>query len=101
MRRILLALRAEMLVYMQLTEEETHFCRRCLLPLPEGDYDSYDFCPWCGNSLSGYDPCFCQSCGLYCESCKYDVYSFVKNVRAAIQLPSSAELPAFIDKLLL
>ena len=31
------------------------------------------------------DPCFCQSCGLYCESCKYDVYSFVRNVRAAIQ----------------
>src|SRR4030066_1952898 len=43
------------------------------------------------------DPCFCQSCGLYCESCKYNVYSFVKNVRAAIQLPSSADLPAFVD----
>ena len=43
------------------------------------------------------DPCFCQSCGLYCESCKYNVYSFVQNVRAAIQLPSSADLPAFID----
>ncbi len=43
------------------------------------------------------DPCFCQSCGLYCESCKYDVYSFVRNVRAAIQLPDPAELPAFID----
>ncbi|MGA2385085.1 MAG: DUF166 family protein [Candidatus Bathyarchaeia archaeon] len=43
------------------------------------------------------DPCFCQSCGLYCESCKYNVYSFVRNVRAAIQLPSPSELPAFID----
>ena len=43
------------------------------------------------------DPCFCQSCGLYCESCKYNVYSFVKNVRAAIQLPNPSELPAFID----
>jgi hypothetical protein len=43
------------------------------------------------------DPCFCQSCGLYCESCKYDVYSFVRNVRAAIQLPASSDLPAFID----
>ncbi len=43
------------------------------------------------------DPCFCQSCGLYCESCKYNVYSFVKNVRAAIQLPSTSDLPAFID----
>ena len=43
------------------------------------------------------DPCFCQSCGLYCESCKYNLYSFVKNVRAAIQLPNPADLPAFID----
>jgi hypothetical protein len=43
------------------------------------------------------DPCFCQSCGLYCESCKYNVYSFVRNVRAAIQLPNPSELPAFID----
>lgn len=43
------------------------------------------------------DPCFCQSCGLYCESCKYNVYSFVRNVRAAIQLPKPADLPDFID----
>jgi hypothetical protein len=43
------------------------------------------------------DPCFCKSCGLYCESCKYNVYSFVRNVRAAIQLPNPADLPAFID----
>ncbi|MGD0407095.1 MAG: DUF166 family protein [Candidatus Bathyarchaeia archaeon] len=43
------------------------------------------------------DPCFCQSCGLYCESCKYNVYSFVKNVRAAIQLSNPADLPDFID----
>jgi hypothetical protein len=43
------------------------------------------------------DPCFCQSCGLYCESCKYDIYSFVRNIRAAIQLPDPSELPAFID----
>lgn len=43
------------------------------------------------------DPCFCQSCGLYCESCKYDVYSFVHNVRAAIQLPDPSNLPAFLD----
>jgi hypothetical protein len=43
------------------------------------------------------DPCFCKSCGLYCESCKYDTYSFVRNVRAAIQLPNPADLPAFID----
>jgi hypothetical protein len=43
------------------------------------------------------DPCFCQSCGLYCESCKYNIYSFVRNVRAAIQLPDPSELPSFID----
>jgi len=42
------------------------------------------------------DPCFCQSCGLYCDSCKYNVYSFVRNVRAAIQLPAPSDLPAFI-----
>ena len=43
------------------------------------------------------DPCFCQSCGLYCDSCKYNIYSFVRNIRAAIQLPDSTQLPAFID----
>ncbi|MGQ9506815.1 MAG: DUF166 domain-containing protein [Candidatus Bathycorpusculaceae bacterium] len=43
------------------------------------------------------DPSFCKSCGLYCDSCKYNVYSFVRNIRAAIQLPNPTELPAFID----
>ena len=43
------------------------------------------------------DPSYCKSCGLYCESCKYNVYSFVRNVRAAIQLPNPSDLPAFID----
>ena len=43
------------------------------------------------------DPCFCQSCGLYCDSCKYNVYSFVHNVRAAIQLPNPSDLPVFLD----
>ena len=43
------------------------------------------------------DPCFCQSCGLYCESCEYNVYTFVRNIHSAIQLPSSVELQAFID----
>jgi len=43
------------------------------------------------------DPSYCKSCGLYCESCKYNVYSFVKNVRAAIQLPNPADMPAFVD----
>ncbi|MEM3665757.1 MAG: DUF166 family protein [Candidatus Bathyarchaeia archaeon] len=44
------------------------------------------------------DPSFCKSCGLYCDSCKYDVYSYVRNIRAAIQLPKPSELPAFIDR---
>lgn len=43
------------------------------------------------------DPSFCKSCGLYCDSCKYNVYSFVRNVRAAMQLQDLSELPAFID----
>lgn len=43
------------------------------------------------------DPSFCKSCGLYCDSCKYNVYSHVRNIRAAMQLPSPSELPAFID----
>jgi len=43
------------------------------------------------------DPSFCKSCGLYCDSCKYNVYSFVRNIRGAIQLPNPSELPAFID----
>lgn len=43
------------------------------------------------------DPSFCKSCGLYCDSCKYNVYSHVRNVLAAIQLPNPSELPAFID----
>ncbi len=43
------------------------------------------------------DPSYCKSCGLYCENCKYDVYSFVQNVRAAVQLPDPSNLPAFMD----
>jgi hypothetical protein len=43
------------------------------------------------------DPSFCKSCGICCDSCKYDVYTHVRNVRAAIELPSPSDLPAFID----
>jgi hypothetical protein len=43
------------------------------------------------------DPSYCKSCGLYCEACKYNVYSFVRNVRAAIQLPNPVDLPASVD----
>lgn len=44
------------------------------------------------------DPSFCKSCGLYCDSCKYGVYTYVRNIRAAIELPSPSDLPAFIDE---
>jgi hypothetical protein len=44
------------------------------------------------------DPSFCKSCGLYCDSCKYDVYTHVRNVRAAIELPGPDKLLAFIDE---
>ena len=43
------------------------------------------------------DPSFCKSCGLYCDSCKYGVYSHVRNIKAAFELKSPSELPAFID----
>ncbi|MEM2105466.1 MAG: DUF166 family protein [Candidatus Bathyarchaeia archaeon] len=43
------------------------------------------------------DPSLCKSCGIYCDSCKYNVYTFVQNICAAMQLPSPMELPAFID----
>jgi hypothetical protein len=54
-RRALLTLRAEMLVYLRRAEDETRFCSRCLLPLPEGEFECYDFCPWCSKSFSGYE----------------------------------------------
>ncbi|MEM2875709.1 MAG: DUF166 family protein [Candidatus Bathyarchaeia archaeon] len=44
------------------------------------------------------DPSFCKSCGLYCDSCKYGVYSYVQSIRAAVELPKPSDLPAFIDK---
>ncbi len=44
------------------------------------------------------DPSFCKSCGLYCDSCKYDVYTHVRHIRAAMQLQAPSELPAFIDE---
>lgn len=43
------------------------------------------------------DPSYCKPCGLLCDSCKYNVYSHVQNIRAAIELPSPSELPAFLD----
>jgi len=35
---------------------------------------------------------------LYCDFCKYGIYSYVRNIRAAIELPNPSQLPAFIDK---
>jgi len=43
------------------------------------------------------DPSFCKSCGLYCDSCKYSSYSYVRNIKAAIELKAASELPAFVD----
>ena len=60
-RRILLALRAEMLAYLQVSEDEMRSCQRCLLPLPEGEFESYDFCPWCCRSLGGIEPRYDES----------------------------------------
>ncbi|MEM1514890.1 MAG: DUF166 family protein [Thermoproteota archaeon] len=44
------------------------------------------------------DPSFCKACGLYCDWCKYGVYTYIRNIYAAIQLPKPSDLPAFIDK---
>ena len=44
------------------------------------------------------DPSFCKSCGLYCDFCKYDIYSNVHNIRAAIKLQDPSKLPVFIEK---
>lgn len=43
------------------------------------------------------DPSFCKSCGLICDSCKYNAYSHVASIRAAIELPKPSDLPQFID----
>ena len=61
MRRILLRLRAEMLLYLGRTEKDILFCDRCLLPLPEGEYERYRFCPWCSKSPDGYPPAYDES----------------------------------------
>ncbi len=44
------------------------------------------------------DPSFCKACGLYCDSCKYGVYTYARNILAALQLPNPSELPGFIDE---
>jgi len=44
------------------------------------------------------DPSFCQACGLFCDFCKYGIYSYVQNIHAAIELPDPAKLPRLIEK---
>ena len=55
-RRKLLWLRAEMLGYLGRTEDNTSCCHQCLLPYPEGEFESYSFCPWCALSINGREP---------------------------------------------
>lgn len=43
------------------------------------------------------DPSFCKPCGVYCDYCKYNVYTYVNEIRAAVELPGPSELPRFID----
>jgi hypothetical protein len=52
-RRQLLVLRAQMLAHLRRSEGDTACCPRCLLPFPEGEFESYNFCPWCLNSVRG------------------------------------------------
>ncbi len=55
-QRILTRLRVEILSYLDRTENETDFCGRCHLPLPSGDFEEYEFCPWCDQSFNGDAP---------------------------------------------
>ena len=44
-----------MLARLGRSEDDTACCRQCLLPYPEGDWESYDFCPWCDLSIRGLE----------------------------------------------
>ena len=55
-RHVLMRLRVEILTSLDRSESEMDFCGRCHLPLPTGDYESYEFCPWCDQSLNGIVP---------------------------------------------
>lgn len=44
------------------------------------------------------DPSFCKSCGLQCDYCKYSVYSYVRNIKAAVELQDESKLPVFIEQ---
>ena len=49
-------LRNEILGYLNRSEDDTDFCGRCHLPFPVDDYEEYEFCPWCDQSICGYRP---------------------------------------------
>lgn len=55
-RHVLMRLRVEILTCLDRSESEMDFCGRCHLPLPTGDYESYEFCPWCDQPLNGTVP---------------------------------------------
>ena len=54
-QRMMLRYRAEMLAELGRTEQDTACCRQCMLPYPESDFESYDFCPWCDLSIRGLE----------------------------------------------
>ncbi len=60
-RRRLIQLRGEILGHLGRTESDTAGCGRCLLPYPEGDFESYDFCPWCSFAIRGREPRYDES----------------------------------------
>jgi uncharacterized CHY-type Zn-finger protein len=53
---VLMRLRREIVAYLQCAEAELEFCAVCHLPHPEGDFESYAFCPWCDESIGGETP---------------------------------------------
>ncbi len=55
LRKRMLALRKEMLQHLGRTEHDTRCCSQCLLPHPEGEWESYSFCPWCLDSIQGQE----------------------------------------------
>ena len=55
-QRVLMRVRVEMLTHLGRSEDDTYFCGRCHLPLPAGDFESYEFCPWCCQSINGFVP---------------------------------------------
>lgn len=55
-REMLLRLQAEMLYHLRRTRAATLCCDQCLLPYPEGEFEAYNFCPWCCLSVNGREP---------------------------------------------